>query len=328
MSNYRLQVTRVENNDQPSQSPAFSRSARRQEAQATMERLWLNDPEQFNPERDAVQRKRINSTIEAIKKQLPLEGKRAADLGCGAGVISRSLRDLGAKVDALDIASNALERLKANDMQNITAIQDCLPSTRLDDNAYDLVVCTEVIGYLQPKEYRMLFAELSRLINKEGSVACSTSLDLNSENALERFAALAETEFEIDQWILKYDLLWIKLCRFFEAPAHLIKASKDSFERDKELSKRKYLSHLWFKFNTLKPLSSFWYPINLIAKPIAASLRQSDGAVNFLGKITKFIWDESGISHALFLGKRRPLTFPLPPNEIPIERKHKREVWD
>lgn len=322
-----LQVTSVASTPS-TPSPLLSRSARRQEIEATMERLWLNDPEQFNPERNAVQRKRLSSTLEAIKRHLPLNGKRCTDLGCGSGKLTCLLRDEGAKIDALDIASKALTLLKINDMQNITAIQDCLPSTRLDDNAYDLVVCTETIAYLQPKEYRLLMAELSRLVTKDGIAACSTSIDFNSENALERFAVLAETEFEIEEWILRYDLLWIKFCHFFEAPTLYIKAEREEFERKKELEKRKSLNKLWFKMNSAKPLVFFWKLINPLSKRIAFSMRQSDGLVNFLEKITKLIWDESGISHALFIGKRRPMAFPLPANEIPVEIKHKREVWD
>lgn len=322
-----LQVTSVEQTQQP-KTPVLSRGARRQEIEATMERLWLNDPDQFNPERDAVQRKRVASTLKAIKSHLQLSSKRCADLGCGSGRISCLLRDEGAKVDALDIASKALDLLKKNDINNITPLQDCLPATRLNDDAYDLLVCTETIAYLQPKEYRLLFAELSRLVNKEGIVACSTSLDIYSENALEHFAALAETEFEIDEWVLRYDLLWIKFCNFFEAPTLFIKADKDHFERKKELEKRKSLNRLWFRLNSTKPFALFWRLINPISKRIASSLRQNETTVNFLEKITKFFWDESGISHALFIGKRRPLTFPLPANEIPVEMKHKRQVWD
>lgn len=327
MSINRLQVTQVENN-QNKKTSLMSRVARRQEIQATMERLWLKDPEQFNPERDAVQRERISNTVSAIKKYILPQGKRGADLGCGSGVMTRLLRDEGAKMDAVDIANNALDLLKAKDLLDINPIQDCLPSTKLEDNAYDIVVCTEVIGYLDPKEYRLLFAELSRLVNKDGVVACSTSLDLNSENALERFAALSETEFEIEEWILGYHLLWIKCCHFFEIPEIFIKASCDDFERNKELKKRILISNLWFKFNTYKPIAFFWRIINLIAKPIAFHIRQSQGIVFFLEKLTKLLWDEPGISHALFIGKRRPLAFPLPPNEIPIEIKHKRQVWN
>lgn len=327
MDNNRLKITSVESNKQP-QPLIPSRGTRRQEVEATMERMWLNDPEQFNPARDAVQRKRVLETIQAVKSNAIIKGKRCADLGCGSGTITRMLRDAGAKVDAVDIANNALNFLKANDMHNITAIQDCLPSTRLDDNAYDIVVCTEMIGYLQPKEYRMLFAELARLVNKEGLAVCSSSLELNSENALERFATLAETEFEIEEWVLRYDLLWLKLCRFFESPAMFIKAGKNKNDRNKELEKRKSLSRICFKINSTFPLTLFWQVINIVAGPLAKILKQSDRLVNTLASITKFIWDESGISHALFVGKRRPMTFPLPANEIPVEMKHKREVWD
>lgn len=323
----RLKITTVDNNLQQ-QAPATGKSARRQEIQATMERLWLNDPEQFNPERDAVQRKRTANTIEAITKHVALTGKRCADLGCGSGKISGLLRDGGAQVDAVDIASQALNILKTKSMHNITAIQDCLPMTRLEDGAYDLVVCTETIGYLNPKEYRLLFAELSRLMHKESHAVCSTSLDLNSDNALERFAALAETEFEIDQWVLRYDLLWTKCCRFLEMPSRFIKASQDMFERNRELEKRKSLGKVLFRLNSSLSAVLFWKVINLAFKPLATRLRESSFFTDLLEKTTKFLFDESGISHALFIGKRRPMVFPLPQNEIPIEMKHKKQVWE
>lgn len=231
-------------------------------------------------------------------------------------------------MDAVDIAGQALERIRIKNAPGITPIQDCLPSTRLEDDAYDLVLCTETIGYLNSKEYRMLFAELSRLVKKDGLAVCSTSLDFKTDNALERFAALAETEFEIEHWILRYDLLWTVCCRFFEAPGFFLKISKDEFERNKLLSKKRFPGKVLFKLNTSKPGAFFWKLVSYASNPIAAQLRQSSLLVDFFEKITKFLWDESGITYALFLGARRPLTFPLPTNEIPLEIKHKRQVWE
>lgn len=158
MCDQRLKVNFVEKKSSfPSSAALGGKSSRRQETQARMERLWHQDVQQFNPERDCMQRQRVQRTIEALRTRTSLTGLKAVDLGCGGGVISRLLRDGGAAIDAVDVATNALQLLKSADMQHITPIHDCLPNTRLADNAYDLVVCTEVIGYLPADEYRLLF---------------------------------------------------------------------------------------------------------------------------------------------------------------------------
>lgn len=68
MNNHRLQITSVES--KTGQNPSLpSKASRRQEVQAAMERLWLVDPLQFDPDRDAVQRKRIAGAMEILKKK-------------------------------------------------------------------------------------------------------------------------------------------------------------------------------------------------------------------------------------------------------------------
>lgn len=327
MASNKLQVTQVGDLARPPRQTE-SKSSRRQEIQATMERLWLTDPEQFNPMRDAVQRKRLSITAETLREIGTLQGKRAADLGCGGGELTRKIRDMGMTVYALDAATKALQKLSEGGLERITPLQDCLPSTRLDDDGFDLVNCTEVVGYLQPVEYRLFFAELARLVKKDGHVCCSSSIDIDSDNALEKFAALAETEFAIDKWVLSYDLLWIKCCRLFETPYLYFKASRDSELRRKGLQKRHSVSKAWYTLNTTWICGTLWRGVSFIANPLASFLRQSETAMNFLEKITKILWDESGISNALFIGKRRPMTYPLPKDELPRELKHKRQVWE
>ncbi len=329
MCDQRLKVNFVEKKSSfPSSAALGGKSSRRQETQARMERLWHQDVQQFNPERDCMQRQRVQRTIEALRTRTSLTGLKAVDLGCGGGVISRLLRDGGAAIDAVDVATNALQLLKSADMQHITPIHDCLPNTRLADNAYDLVVCTEVIGYLPADEYRLLFAELARLVKADGLVACSTGLDIDTDDALERFAALGETEFIIDQWVLSYHRLFIQLLRLLEAPAAFVKASQSRDVRQQELAKRAYFSRFWFKWNSTAVLALCWKIVNLASAPLAAGLRQNKPLLTALERITKFLWSESGISHALFIGRRRPLTFPLPAGEMPREMKHKRQVWE
>lgn len=323
----KLQVTQVDNSPSPPR-PSGSKNSRRQEIEATMERLWLNDPEQFNPMRDIVQRKRLSRTIEAIHKISGLKGKKAVDLGCGGGDLTRLIRDCGMSVHAIDAASKALEKLKSGDMDGITFAQDCLPATRLNDDGYDLVNCTEVVGYLKPVEYRLFFAELARLVKKDGHVCCSSSIDINSENALEKFSALAETEFDIDEWVLSYDLLWIKSCRFFEAPYHYYQASRDGELRQNELGKKRSVGKAWYRLNTTWVLGTVWRALAFLTNPIASLIRQNEALMKMLEKFTKFFWDEAGISNALFIGQRRSMTYPLPADEIPREMKHKRQVWE
>lgn len=241
------------------------------EIQATMEKMWKRDPSQFDPNRDCFQKERIERTLQAIEAHLSLKGKRVVDMGCGSGVLARLLRDRGATVDALDISSLALKKLKEEDIHNINPIQDCLPTTKLKDDTYDLVICTEVVGYLNTLECRLLMSELSRVMKPDGYLCFSTALDVYTDDPIDHLSLLAETEFEIEAWYLSYNSLWDRLAPFF---------------------------------------------------------RNSRSVMHFLEKVSRFFWVKSGISHALFIGKRRPLIHPLPKDEIPKVHKQKRHVWE
>lgn len=317
-----------EDNKPNNRKPRPDAKARKQEIQASMERMWLQDPQQFDPRRNCMERQRIDLTFNAIKTAAALAGKSAADLGCGSGVLSFMMRDAGAHVDAVDAAGNALAMLKDGNTQNITVIQDCLPNTALNDNAYDAVICTEVIAYLRQDEYRLLMAELARLVKADGAVICSTGLDINTENPLDRFASLAETEFTIEKWIVNYHLLLIKLCRFFEAPSKYVKAYHDTEVRQKEIRERNGFGRFWFRINSTPAATLFWRLVGFAFNPIAKFLKQNKITMQALESISRFFWSDAGISHALFVGKRRPLTYDVKPSALPRELKHKRQVWE
>ena len=127
MPENKLKITSVEK-ALPNPTNKISKAARRQEIQAAMDRLWKEDPEQFDPHRDSVQRRRIANTLEALRDSIDLKGKLVADVGCGGGDLSRSMRDSGAKIHAVDASSLALGVLKSHNIDNITANQDCLPT--------------------------------------------------------------------------------------------------------------------------------------------------------------------------------------------------------
>ncbi len=306
-------------------APEGGRLGRRKEAEARFDRLWLVNPEQFNPLRNIMERERIARTLELLKPHLDLKGKKVADLGCGGGVLTRAVQELGAQVDAVDISNNALKHLSGDAIQ---PFQDYVPMTLLKDDTYDLVICTELIGYLPKEEHRMLFSELARLVKPDGFVLFSSAMDINSMNPVQQFVDLAETELKLEAWRFSYHLCWIRLKDFFMAPARFAKAWRDPEYRQRALMQRRHLSLFWFRLNSHAFPGILWSVIQIPSAPIVKLLKTNHTLLNALEKLCRFFWSDPGISHAIFIGKRRPLYIPPPENELPRETKHKKQVWE
>jgi len=294
---------------------------RKQQTQAHFEHLWKTNPEQFNPLRNVMERERLERTWNLIQSSIAIKGALVADLGYGSGILSKRLHDAGAHVHAVDIASTALEK-----DANIETYQGCLPKTILADDTYDLVLCTDVIAYLHPNEYRLLISELARLVKPTGSVICSTSLDIETESPLSRFRSLAETEFDVTSWSLSHHSTYIRIRDFLEAPRRFCKARGNDAYRLNALEKRQGLAKWWFKWNSRAPLFFFWAILQYPIKPLTHLLRNSRWVLLKLEAFSRFLWNDSGISHAIFAAKRRPLA--PTPKTLPEERKHKKQVWE
>lgn len=313
---------------EPTQKAPLRQKNRKEETIEKFEKMWERDPEQFNPTRNAMEKARIKRTSDLILDFFTPIDKNVADLGCGWGMLTQQLCAQGAHVDAVDAATAPLIQLKAKEIANLSTLQDCLPRTKLNDDAYDLVISTEVIALLSPDDYRLFFSELSRLIKPKGYVVCSTALDIHAEDALQRFANLAETEFQIEKWVFSYHYLYIRMLSFITAPSRYITAARETEYRQKELNQRKGISRGWFRLNSTPFLGKMWSIVNLLLSPLINLFQQSHTILGRLEKITRFIWSDSGISHALFLGVRRPLV-QIPSEEtMPQEKKHKKEVWE
>lgn len=302
--------------------------ARRMETQAYFDRKWLLEPEKMDPLRNCMERERLQRTLTLLKEKSAIEGKKAVDLGCGGGVFARMMRDDGATVDVVDISANALKVVNSQDHTRIQSFQDYVPSTTLKDDAYDIVICTELIADLKPDEYRLLISELVRLVKSDGWIIGSTSLDINSVDALQRFAELVESEISIEKWRLSYHRCYIRLCNFFEAPQHFVKASRQHAYKMQQLNERRSMSRWWFRMNSATLPAAFWYLISFVTEPLVNWIKQSNWVLFNFEKMCRLLWADDGITQAIFIGKRRPLFTPLPEREIPREMKHKRQVWE
>lgn len=329
-NNNRLNIVSVEKTEKQ-EVPARNKAAnRKQETIARCERLWHLFPNKYNPNRDCMQRERITHTWNLLQKNMTVDGMQAVDMGCGYGVLSEKLHQANAKsIDAVDASHLALDHISGNLFPRICKKQDCLPNTLLEDESYDIVVATDVIGELQDADFRFFFSELARVIKDNGHLVCSTSLDMHSEDALERFAMLAETEFEFVDWKFSFHRFYIHICDFFEAPRRFVQAYQDPEYKQYALNKRFSFGNWWFKVNSKQVPSWLWRAVRPVSNVIGKWLKNSTSFMLFLEKITKPWYEADGATHVIFVGKKRPL-MPMPSmqEQTEPERKGKKFVWE
>lgn len=107
--------------------------------------------------------------------EAPLAGVAIADIGCGGGILSESLAELGAKVTGIDPAPNNIEVARRHaeksgldiDYRNITA--ESLAQT---GEQFDAVAALEVIEHVEgPKVF---IAMLGRLVKPGGLIFLAT----------------------------------------------------------------------------------------------------------------------------------------------------------
>lgn len=306
-------------------SISTKRSELKVEAEAKYERMWLLDPEQFNPNATAAGRMRVARTMALLNESVNLENKQIADLGSGYGVFSNYAAKQGAKVFAVDVASRALKKL---DSENIEAHQQYVPYTTLPDLAFDVVLALDLIAEIPKSEYRIFFSELARLLPTKGKLLFSTAIDFRTVEALARLQQLAETEFVFDHAEKSYHAYQIRIVQFFNRPAHFVKAAENKLYLQTEMEKHSSLGKKWLKFNASKPMVYIWKGISMLTTPLARWINNCDWLTRALEKITEFLSDENGVSHVIILAHPRPLMEMPPESELPVERKPKKSVWE
>lgn len=327
MNMNKLNVVEIANSESRNQA-GIPRKNRRKAAEEKFDRMWEENPEQFNAERDALERERVKRTVQLIQSYVFGNNHQAVDVGCGSAAISQHFAKTGMPVLAIDIAAKPLQLLQNKNIRGFRTLRDYMPKTTLQDDNYDLVICTELIAFMQPDDYRLFFSELARVVKTTGYVICSTPVDIYSTDSLEQFASLSETEFVVEEWVFSYHVWYLKLHRFFSAPMRYVRAWKDPDYRKSKLEHRHALSRLWFKFNSSYLMGYIWKGVSIIWHPFLKLYEQSHALLIGLEKMCRFFSNQAGISHAIWIGKRRPLIVPTPEDEIPIERKGKKQVWE
>lgn len=308
-------------------APQNGASARWQENALRMEREWEQDPSQFAPEKTAIGRQRIKRTWEVILGSCCPLPEKGLDMGCGEGVFGRRLQAAGLKITMADIAKKALTPF---DPQKFEVVQEALPKTSFPDDSFGLVVCTDVIAYLFPQDFRLALSELSRILQRDGYIVCSTPLDFRNEGALEQFISLVETEFKPIAWVFSYHALYLRCLSMLQAPARFAKAAQDpAFRKKEELEKRSSVRRKIWRWQTSKPLGVIWKGVASLLNPFLHLWEQSPFILNGCERICRLLNGDRGISHAIFVAHRKPLLPSYPKTSLPERAPFKKErKWE
>jgi len=127
----------------------------------------------LNPVRLAYIRDRIDQHWGLDEHDLkPLKGRRAADVGCGAGLLAEPLARLGAQVIAVDAAPENIEAARLHAQGQGLEIDYRAGGVERLGGRYDLVTCLEVVEHVA--DVRAFVAGLADAVTEEGLLILST----------------------------------------------------------------------------------------------------------------------------------------------------------
>jgi 2-polyprenyl-6-hydroxyphenyl methylase/3-demethylubiquinone-9 3-methyltransferase len=102
----------------------------------------------------------------------PLEGRRAADVGCGAGLLAEPLARLGAEVTGIDAAPENIAAAREHALGQGLAIDYRVGGVEALEGRYDLVASLEVVEHVA--DVRHFVAGLAAALSDDGLLILST----------------------------------------------------------------------------------------------------------------------------------------------------------
>ena len=127
----------------------------------------------LNPVRLGYIRDRIDRHWSLDEHDLkPLAGKRAADVGCGAGLLAEPLARLGAQVTAVDAAPENIQAARLHAQGQGLEIDYRVGGAEALDGRYDLVTCLEVVEHVA--DVRAFVQGLADALAEDGLLILST----------------------------------------------------------------------------------------------------------------------------------------------------------
>ena len=127
----------------------------------------------LNPVRLGYNRDRIDKHWGLHERDLkPLQGRRAADVGCGAGLLAEPLARLGAMVTAVDPAPENIEAARLHAQGQGLEIDYRVGGVEALEDRFDLITCLEVVEHVA--EVRAFVGGLADRLGETGLLILST----------------------------------------------------------------------------------------------------------------------------------------------------------
>jgi SAM-dependent methyltransferase len=127
-----------------------------------------------NPTRRWLHCTRRDWIMDELRRLAKTKPGKALEVGFGSGVYLPLLRELYQETVAIDLQEAFLEngRSLAGNLPNLRIIADDITNSQLQDDQFDLVLCSEVIEHID--EWKKALAEMHRLTRPGGVLLLST----------------------------------------------------------------------------------------------------------------------------------------------------------
>jgi SAM-dependent methyltransferase len=135
------------------------------------------------------------------------------DVGCSGGFFTHLLRDLGGSITGIDLSETAIQRARAK-YNDITFQVGTVFDPALASGAYDIIICLEVIYYVNPAEQNAFLAVVKRLLTENGVLLISSKVGSPPYFSEEGLVRLATKHFKTAQ-ISRYGCAPLAKCEGF-----------------------------------------------------------------------------------------------------------------
>jgi 2-polyprenyl-3-methyl-5-hydroxy-6-metoxy-1,4-benzoquinol methylase len=126
--------------------------------------LYARNPDPWDFETSAYEAHKFDATIAALEPPYA----SALEVGCANGVLSERLAERCETLLAIDVVDAVLARARER-VPGVTFERREIPE-QWPDGAYDLIVCSEVLYYLDPPAFDRTLTEIDRTLVPGGSL--------------------------------------------------------------------------------------------------------------------------------------------------------------